>query len=401
MKPPQSRFFGPSGHEISDTLITIIRMLSLQPGEPELGLREGSVVTELAAGADPITARPSSLTRRWTWTLRRPVHTGVAVGFTPVAGPGRSVPRDQHPGPTWADGDRHHSRVTTDSEGAAAVNAVVTAVRRLGLATDAPVVLGEAANIVVWLTPAPVVARVATLTAEMRGQPEIYLDRERDIAAALARMGLDVIRPTTLVDPGPHRAGPWSFLLLEHRRLEPLDTNSTADADAAAAAFVELSLALADLPPSLSEQLPGHPWTEMATLADTVASAVEPSTWARISAVIEELKATEPDDQWQLVHGDAHRVNVARCDGNVVWYDFEDANRRPLAWDLATLRRAWPRAGDTACRLLGVDPASPSMRWHHELRETYALLWNLLYAQRYQHAKQPTAVRLRQWLATR
>lgn len=130
-----------------------------------------------------------------------------------------------------------------------------------------------------------------------------------------------------------------------------------------------------------------------------VSGTVDPSSLARITAVLDGLRATEPGDARQLVDGDAHRVNVARFVGDVVWFDFEDANRRPLAWDLATLRRAWPQAGDTACRLLDVDPHSPSMRWHHELRDAYALLWNLLYAQRYERARQPTAERLRRWLA--
>lgn len=290
--------------------------------------------------------------------------------------------------------------MTTGGEPTAqVVSEVVATVRRLGLAVDSPAVLGEGANVVAWLAPAPVVARIATLTAEMRREPELYLHRERDIAAALSSMGMNVIRPTDLVDPGPHRAGRWTFLLLEHRRLEPLDTTSPQDAEAAGASFADLSKALAGLPPSLGEALPGQPWAEMATLADAVAGTVDPSSWARITAVLDGLRATEPADEWQLIHGDAHRVNVARCDGDVVWFDFEDANRRPLAWDLATLRRAWPQAGDTACRLLSVDPLSPSMRWHHELRDAYALLWNLLYAQRYEHANQPTAERLRQWLA--
>ncbi len=280
------------------------------------------------------------------------------------------------------------------------VGQVAAAVRRLGLPVDSPVVLGAGANVVIWLAPAPVVARVATLTAEMRRRPEAYLSRERDIADALWAMGVNVIRPTTAVDPGPHRAGPWNFVLLEHRQLEPLDTGSPRDAEAAAASFVEVAQALTELPPRLGEASPGQPWAEMAMLAETVASTIDPPAWARVAAAIDELRATEPGDRWQLVHGDAHRVNVARCGGEVVWFDFEDANRRPAAWDLATLRRSWPAAGDAACRRLGVDPDGPSMRWHHELREVYALLWNLLYAQRFRHAREPTAARLRAWLAT-
>lgn len=289
----------------------------------------------------------------------------------------------------------------TDTEVAEPViGAVVSAVRLLGLQIGEPVVLGVGANVVVWLTPAPIVARIATLTAEMRHEPLTYLSRERDLSLALSEMGLNVIRPTTLVDPGPHQAGPWSFLLFEHRQLDPLDVNSPEDAEAAARSFVELSQALSELPSSLSEALPGQPWAEIGTLADTVGTTINPGARDRIAAALDELRATEPDDPWQLVHGDAHRVNVARCGGDVLWYDFEDANSRPVMWDLATLRRAWTPAGDAVCRLLQVDPDSPSMRWHHELRDAYALLWNLLYAQRYRRAREPAADRLNRWLAT-
>ena len=120
---------------------------------------------------------------------------------------------------------------------------------------------------------------------------------------------------------------------------------------------------------------------------------------ARIVDAVEALKVVEPEDRLRLVHGDAHRVNVARNRGRLVWFDFEDANYRPLAWDLATLRRSWPAAGDEACRRLHIHPSDFSMACHHELREVYALLWNMLYAQRDPRFQPVTRERVAGWLA--
>ena len=301
----------------------------------------------------------------------------------------------------------------TDHELAAPVlGPLVRAVRELGLSVEQPQVLGAGANVVVHLAPSPVVARVATLTAEMRGGAASYLLRERLISEALDQRGVNVVAPTRLVDPGPHLVDGLSFLLLERRTLEPITLGSADHAQAVGRSLVELSSALRDLPDLANDQSEdggrsaselatddGHPWREIETLVETVRPTTQPAAMDRICTVIGTLRADEPDDPWQLVHGDAHRVNVALSDGRVIWFDFEDANRRPLAWDLATLRRSWPAAGDVACRLLEVDPDGPSMRWHHELREVYALLWNLLYGQRHRRARTPTAERLNSWLA--
>lgn len=279
-----------------------------------------------------------------------------------------------------------------------AIGAVVRTVSKAGLPVDDPHLLGSGANLIVHLKPSPVVARVATLTAEMRRNPAEYLRRERDITAGLRQRGIEVVAPTELVDPGPYHADDFWFLLMSYRRLEPPDLASTGHAEAVGGSLADLEAALDELPPELGATDRGHPWAEIATLIATVRPGTEPAAMARIVDAVESLQATEPENRWRLIHGDAHRLNVALDGGRVVWFDFEDANHRPLAWDLATLRRAWPAAGDEACRRLGVAPSGFSMTWHHELREVYALLWNLLYAERDERARPATTTRLRGWL---
>jgi len=278
------------------------------------------------------------------------------------------------------------------------IGPVVQVVTELGLEVEDPEVVRSGANVVLHLAPSPVVARVATLTAAMRGDPAGYLRREREVTAALAGQGVDVVAPTELVDPGPHRAGDFWFVLMAHRRLTPVDLTSADHAKAAGHALADLERALAALPADLGAGDRGQPWDEVATLVTTVAPSTEPRAMDRIVEAVAALRAVEPTDGWRLVHGDAHRGNVALDGDRVVWFDFEDANHRPLAWDLASFRRSWPDAGDVACRLLEVDPSGFSMAWHHELREVYALLWNLLYAMRDQRVLAATGERLAGWL---
>ncbi len=279
------------------------------------------------------------------------------------------------------------------------IGPVVESVRALGVEVDETIILGAGANVVVHLAPSPIVARIATLTAEMRRRPGDYLRREREISSALVGRGVNVIGATDLVDPGPHEVDGTAFLLLRHHDLTPMNTGSQVDALRVGRAFAELSEALQDLPLRLATGAEGQPWEEIAVLVDTVSPTSTAATTDRISDVVDLLRQGEPEDPWQLVHGDAHRVNVAADDkGQITWFDFEDANRRPLAWDLATLLRSWPNAGREACRLLSTNPDSYSMRWHYELREVYALLWNLLYAQRFARTRAATARREATWL---
>lgn len=287
----------------------------------------------------------------------------------------------------------------TDAElGAPYVEALVVGARRLGLRVDSPTVLRAGANVVVHLAPAPVVARIATMTAEMRDGALGYLERERDITRELVRRGIDVVAPTDLVDPGPHLIDGRAVLLLAHRTLHQLDRTAAADAEQAGAALAELTTALAELPAALATGDAGHPWPEIDRLLAAAARTYERATVDRIRTYIVHLRSSEPNDEFQLVHGDAHPGNVAGSDNGIIWFDFEDANRRPLAWDLASLRRSWPAAGDAACRTLGIPTDSETMRWHHELRDVYALLWSMLSAQRQRRARVQNETRLADWL---
>ena len=94
----------------------------------------------------------------------------------------------------------------------AAVRAAVTVAARFGLAAEEPAVLADGANIVVYLRPAPVVAKVAASTTAVRSDVAGWLQRELDVSAFLdaegapGRQGAGNARRTSR---DRHRGGSW------------------------------------------------------------------------------------------------------------------------------------------------------------------------------------------------
>src|SRR5262245_42470081 len=84
-----------------------------------------------------------------------------------------------------------------------AVRAATIVAARHGLAGTDPVVLAHHSNALIHLAPAPVVARVATVTADLRPGPD-WLRREVEVAGYLSAQGAAVVAPSDELSPGPH-----------------------------------------------------------------------------------------------------------------------------------------------------------------------------------------------------
>jgi hypothetical protein len=137
--------------------------------------------------------------------------------------------------------------VTPGGDDAARVTSAVGAARAVaaahGLRTK-PRVLQDGINVVLHLAPAPVVARVATLTRLLRHDGLTPFGREVSLAGALASAGAPVVPPSDLLPPGPHRHGDtvlsfWTYTTVLPERPGPVET---------AAAFGELHDRLVGLP---------------------------------------------------------------------------------------------------------------------------------------------------------
>lgn len=199
------------------------------------------------------------------------------------------------------------------------VDVAVEVARELGLAVEAPHQLGVGSNTMVHLRPAPVVARAMTGTIVLHDDPRTWLTNELAVGAHLAARGAPAVRPTGLIDPGPHlRDGVWVtfWQWVEHdpdRPFEPAELGQSLRA---------LHDALADFPAEVLE-----PVARVRGEIERMGTAVD----SRAEAVFAGL------DRGQALHGDASFTNVLRTPAGLIWNDFEDVCSGPVEWDLAGL----------------------------------------------------------------
>jgi phosphotransferase family enzyme len=213
----------------------------------------------------------------------------------------------------------------------------VAIARGYGLRVDDPVVLKDSLNLLVWLRPSPVVARIHARTSLVRS-PDAAAD-SLALARHLAAAGLPVSPPADDVDPGPHTGttGP-SMTFWRHLDVSP----EAPDPVEAGRSLRELHEAMATYPGRLSHV---GPLDEIARLARLLAPH-RPDEAARILALRERLDL--PDLAVQPLHGDAHVGNVVVASGRLRWLDWEESWRGPIAWDLACVEHRRATFGEAA-----------------------------------------------------
>jgi hypothetical protein len=273
--------------------------------------------------------------------------------------------------------------------------AVTRLARRLGLPPDEPVVLSHRGNLLVHLTPAPVVARVATLTGTWRLDPMAWLAREVAVAGFVADRGGPVVPPAA--DAGPYWQDGLAISLWQHvvaRDQEP----GPADVGRALAL---LHLAARDCPADLGEL---HAATDQVTdgLAMLEQNAViDAGTLATLRArhvaALADLRAAGGEPI--VLHGDAHHGNLLGV-GDWRWIDLEETGRGPAAWDLATMvRYSDPGDGLAALRAYAAVtdtdvPAAADLAPFRRVRDIEAAVWALGVAQSYPARYRGTAHKL-------
>jgi hypothetical protein len=224
--------------------------------------------------------------------------------------------------------------------GLSAANAVAA---ERGMRFAEPKILRDRGNLLVHLAPAPVVARVATLTGTRR-VGDGWLRREVAVAGFLARAGAPVVAPSTEIDPGPHTHEGISLSFWDYveETAAPLD---------AAEAGRRLRVC--------HELLAGYDGGELeplGTLTEAERWLDELAAEGRIdadSAVRLRGDAAEARRRiealglpMQAVHGDAHLDNAINTAVGPLWNDWEDACLAPPALDLGCMEAASSVWGD-------------------------------------------------------
>jgi Phosphotransferase enzyme family len=226
----------------------------------------------------------------------------------------------------------------------AGLTAAIRVAREQGLPGDDPEVLSSRGNVIVHLRPAPVVARVATLTAWTRREPFLWLAREVAVAGYAAGQGGPIVAPSALADPGPHWSNGlavslWTWIPPSPARPGPAEIG---------AALARLHLAAAGFPGELPVLSPLRALISDGLAAlerdQVLARAVLAALRDRHAAILGELDGvTGPA---LVLHGDAHAGNLLLAGGAAsgtrsgsgwLWIDLEETCRGPRAFDLAVL----------------------------------------------------------------
>ncbi len=261
---------------------------------------------------------------------------------------------------------------------AAAARAAVSVAADLGVACDEPVVLADGANVIVHLSPSPVVAKVAASTPAVRADVAAWLQRELDVAAYLASAGVPVLVPSGEVPATVHQGDGHVMSFWTYRRLEP---DAWPDEATIGSMLRDLHAALRSFPGSLPV---------LAPLGDIPAFLARPQTLldaADVSILTEAFRRLMADlapacKPGQALHGDAGVSNLRAADGGWLWYDFEDTCWGPVAWDLAATT-ASPRLDRSRILAAYGDPVDAAQLGTCEkLRRLNLTIWYALYAER-------------------
>lgn len=272
----------------------------------------------------------------------------------------------------------------------AAISAAVSVVRAYGVRVDDPVVLHDSYNLRVHLRPAPIVARIPTVTALARRDPAQALAREIAVACHLADRGAPVVPVSDLLPRRPYEKDGFSLSFWTYTDHDPQPVITAYDAGRALA---DLHEALRDYPGELPYL--GPALDETAHLLDLLdPPALVREEHVRITAALRAYSGPV-----QALHGDAHPGNLLVTRGGLLWTDFEETCAGPVGWDLTVMLGTTRLDGAAALRKYGADPDDPALTLFTQARALQGLLWMLVKAQRFpDHAQQANA-HLADWLA--
>jgi hypothetical protein len=256
-----------------------------------------------------------------------------------------------------------------------------------GLTTEQAEVIYSGSNVLIRLSPAPVVARVMTGTVVLHDDPKRWLEREVSVLSFLATSRV-AVAPSPLIAPGPHHCDGLWMTFSEWLAIEPPSKRQT-DAEEFGRALKVLHQELLSFDGDLGtlmdvrediERLRRHLRPSL-TLSPEMIAALR----ARLLALDDVVfRSSLPV---QALHGDVSPSNLLRTSEGPVWNDFEDTFRGPLDWDVASCVTSLQMRGADGG---GVRRALDAYGWADEKRlapfmaaqELYYEIWRLYDEQR-------------------
>jgi len=274
----------------------------------------------------------------------------------------------------------------TETLAAAAVKVAAS----LGVHATDPVILADGANVIVHLSPAPVVAKVAASTPAVRPDNAAWLRRELDLVRFLDGRGVPVMAPSPEVPPVVHHGD--GQVISFWRYLSPAGQERPAEATIGSmlrdlhAELRGYPVQLRDYPVQLRDYPAELPF--LAPLGDIPAFLARPQTRltagqaAALAAAYARLTAQLDPGRGQSLHGDAGAGNVMATGAGWVWHDFEDTCTGPVAWDLAASTASPRLDGRRILAAYGEPVDSAQLEVCQQLRKLHLTVWYNLYAER-------------------
>jgi hypothetical protein len=270
------------------------------------------------------------------------------------------------------------------------------------VACDDAVRIAAGSNVLVHLRPAPVVARVMTVTALLHEDPERWLAREVAVGAFLAARTNVVVPPSDSLPPRPHEHDRlwmtlWKFVAHDEHAPPPQPRELGRS-------LRRLHAALADFRGDLAPLRDVRDWLArlLADLRPSPALTRQDIDWLRVQMEALTPAVFESTLPAQALHGDASMSNLLRTDRGLVWNDLEDVCVGPVAWDVAGLvasARARGQGGRFIEELLAAygEPGIEGLEDFLEAHALYDVVWQAFEARRRPRAVERAAASLALW----
>lgn len=211
------------------------------------------------------------------------------------------------------------------------ISDVLVVAESLGFSNVKPVVLSDAGNLLVHLSPFPVVARVAKLFPgdDARFWRDVC-DNEIKVARHLIETGIPVVSYFRDIPPRPYCVGDTGMTLWDYVESTPIPTLS---GEQAVAMLNDLVRAMSNFPEPLP---PLGAWRNAAKAAENLSSMRDDGRMATLLRVYKHVDEKIQSEVLYPAHGDAHPGNLLASKMGWQWIDFEDVSLMPKFWDLAS-----------------------------------------------------------------
>ncbi|MBD2355079.1 aminoglycoside phosphotransferase family protein [Tolypothrix sp. FACHB-123] len=284
----------------------------------------------------------------------------------------------------------------------AAVQTVCEVAEQQFIKFDTAIILADRSNLLVHLSPSPVVARVATTTGTVR-QGDTWLKREIAIASHLAIACAPVIPSSTVITLRlyHHNGLVLTFWEFVQELADP------AEPTAVGRALRDCHSALIDFDDDLpifdalseSEQIFAQ-LSSQGVFSPADAEMLQQAN-ASIKTQFQQLQLP-----MQPIHGDSNFSNVLNTTQGVLWADWEDTFIAPIFWDLACLIAPSRVFGehveqaDAALKSYGINIDTQVLDIFIEARAFQTILWNYVMGQQHPESWKRFEGRL-QWFRQR